>query len=308
MSQILKGYPGRPRGKKNITPAVRQELCELILTKRKGKNGKPGHGLTNAQIGARLGISATTVNYYTSAMAQGSPAYAAILGSSRTKLALEQKGKYKPGEAAAALDRRFEEAGETAEIVAAKFANEVEAFQQNHPDGNPTAHPKTKLRLSETDGSLLSINEMLAFLSDVARTGPPQYKISAIKLLDELNAIHRPAESFGPPAPLDLNEACLRLSRLFLACGILTVFTTLERLGWLSSSSTNGTTPTWIWTPPADPVMSSSTPIPAFSTQEDGSSGSPTLTTSSPSTESEPPQAPTTSEESSPSPSLVSAS
>ena len=287
------------RGKKNITPEIRQQLCELILTKRKNPDGSPGHGLTNAQIAARLAIHPGTVTYYTTAMAKGSPEFAAILGSSRTKLALEQHGQFKPGEAQTALDRRMEEIGKTATEYAAEFSKQVEEFQKNHPDGNPLPHPHAKIRNAEESGKPLSITEMLSFLSDVARSGPPQYKIAAIKLLDELNAIHRPAESFGPPEPLTPAEGVARLKRLLLAVGPLLTQQTLEYMTWLSTSSSNGTTPTLIWTPPEVQPTSSSTLNPVSSSQEDGSLGEAKPTTSSPSTESAPHQDPTISEESS---------
>lgn len=289
---------GRPKGKRGqkLSRELRLQLLEMILDKQNS-------GLSDSQIGARFGVSHRTVQYYKKALALKNPAIAALLGDSRSFHTARGLPRLDTGEADKRIQAMVKEAQEkhrNPEEIARDMEEAISSYQHEHPDGNPTRHPRQAALAMKKGEGVLSISEMLQFLSEVARTGPPQYKIAAIKLLDELHAIHRPAESFAIPSPLTPEEVTERLTMLLSAVGAEAVRIALEKLAWLSTSSTNGTTQQLTWTPPESHLTFSVTPEQPSSKQEDGSSESTERKTSTslPPTESSSPQESTTSEES----------
>lgn len=84
--------------------------------------------------------------------------------------------------------------------------------------------------------SVLSVDEMLRVLSNLATSGPPQYRVQAVKLLDELQQQHRPVESLGPPEPKTEDEMSERLAELMTALPMPVVTKALERIGYAAAS------------------------------------------------------------------------
>ena len=193
---------------KRLSPSQQQHLLEMFLTKFKGAHGGPGHGMSDAQIAVRLGIGFRTVGRYKALFIERSPELAeAIRGT------------------------QLDSISNLVSLVSSQKVNVDQNWDPTPKPEPPAPEPKEEpkeragkkslehaLSVMRPDGTL-SIEQMLNVLSEMATAGPPQYRVQAVKLLDELQAIHRPVESFGPPPPLTEEERVDRLSVLMEVCG-----------------------------------------------------------------------------------------
>jgi len=189
--------PRAPGAGKRLTPAQQQALLEYFLTRHRGKGALPGHGLTDAQIAARLNIAPRTLARYKAIFIERSPELAGQIN----------------GSVALSVDH-----------LAAAATLDLEPNVPPNDPPTPALRPGPKvlggegLSVTLPDGPI-SIDAMLRVLSEMALAGPPQYRVQAVKLLDELQAAHRPVETFGPPAPLTEEDRITRLTVLMEVCG-----------------------------------------------------------------------------------------
>lgn len=226
-----KTTPGRnPRAFTRVTTAQQEQLLEMFLTRWVDKHGRPGHGMTDRQIANRMGMGFRTVGSYKKLFCQQHPDLEA-----RIKGAVTDGVEYTTLTALAALSPE-------------KLAEEAVAALRDHAaPGFKTAHREEETRQlhdairAAKPGETLSVDGMLGILSSLAQTAPAQYKVQAIKLLDELQATHRPAATFGPPRPITEEERVARLSRLMTAVGPDTTLSALRNL-WPSMSLSDGST------------------------------------------------------------------
>lgn len=191
-----------------LTPSQQQHLLEMLLTKYKAANGGPGHGYSDRQIAMRLGIGFRSVGRYKALFIKRSPELAEAIRGTQ-------------------LDSISNLVG----LLSGQKVDVDQNWDPTPPPEPPAPEPKEEpkeragkkslehaLSVMRPEGTL-SIEQMLSVLSEMATAGPPQYRVQAVKLLDELQAIHRPVESFGPPPPLTEEERVDRLSVLMEVCG-----------------------------------------------------------------------------------------
>jgi len=205
-----------------LTPSQQQHLLEMLLTKYKAANGGPGHGLSDRQIAMRLGVGFRSVGRYKALFIKRSPELAeAIQGT------------------------QLDSITNLCRLVSSQnvdIDNTWDPIPRDPKPEPPPAEPEPpkeeRLKKAAPDHGLstirsegtLPVEEMLRVLSEMATMGPPQYRVQAVKLLDELQAIHRPVESFGPPPPLTPEERTSRLTVLMEVCGKETTDAAYARL------------------------------------------------------------------------------
>lgn len=191
---------------KRLSPSQQQLLLEMLLTKFKAANGGPGHGMSDPQIAARLGIGFRTVGRYKALFIKRSPELAAAIRG--TQLDSIQNLCNLVSSQKVDVDQNWD-------------PTPPPAPEPPPPPKEPRAKkeaPDHGLSVIRSEGTL-PVEEMLRVLSEMATAGPPQYRVQAVKLLDELQAIHRPVESFGPPPPLTEEDRISRLAVLMEVCG-----------------------------------------------------------------------------------------
>ncbi len=200
-----------------LTPSQQQHLLEMLLTKYKAANGGPGHGFSDRQIAMRLGIGFRSVGRYKALFIKRSPELAeAIRGT------------------------QLDSIQNLCNLVSSQKVDVDQTWDPTPPPPDPEpeppkeprpkkAAPEHGLSVIRSEGTL-PVEEMLRVLSEMATAGPPQYRVQAVKLLDELQAIHRPVESFGPPPPLTDEDRISRLSVLMEVCGRSTTDAAYSRL------------------------------------------------------------------------------
>lgn len=200
-----------------LTPSQQQHLLEMLLTKYKAANGGPGHGLSDRQIAMRLGVGFRSVGRYKALFIKRSPELAeAIRGT------------------------QLDSIQNLCNLVSSQNVDVDQNWDPTPPPApEPPKEPKEeRLKKAAPDHGLstiksegtLPVEEMLRVLSEMATMGPPQYRVQAVKLLDDLQAIHRPVESFGPPPPLTPEDRISRLAVLMEVCGKETTDAAYARL------------------------------------------------------------------------------
>lgn len=237
-------------GRRGLSQLQQENLLILLLGRYEEVDGEPPHGLTYAQIATRMGINESTVIKYAKSFGQADPDLAARL-------------RYRGS--------RLEQIPEAMKIVRriSESENPPEGFKPTRDLAQLERDDPAYKFLREGKLDSMSPDEMMAELSKLAKSAPPQYRVAAIQALDRLMATYKPAETFGPPAPLSEPDRVSRLTRLLDCVGIPTLLLALESL-WPGSFSYAGPMPTSTSTDP----QTSPSPDPSNSPSskpEDGS-------------------------------------
>lgn len=234
-------------GRKGLSQIQQERLLALFLGRWEPINNAPPHGLTYKQIAEHMGLNSSTVIRYCKIFSDSDPELAKRL-------------RYRP--------QPF-----TPEAI--RIVQNI-ASSENPPEGfKPTRNlallPEQDALKHLKDGSLgvMTPDEMMAALSRLASTAPPQYRVAAIQALDRLMATYKPAETFGPPTPISEPDRIARLSRVLECVGQPTTAATLESL-WPGTFSFAGSTQTST-SIPSSTQISLELPTPSSSKPEDGS-------------------------------------
>jgi hypothetical protein len=226
--------------------------------------------MTDAQIGARMGVGYRTVGTYKKLFIERYPELREKISGRVTDAIVNTVARTLAGpdpvEVATKAIQQLSSEG-TADGFRRNYRDEV------LPEKLQAAIAAAAGPPPEGGSNALTVEQMLSVLAHIAKTAPPQYRIHAIREMATLQAVHRPAETFGPPAPLTELERVGRLTRLLSVVGQETLITSIQKL-WPNTSSFDGSmlqltlTPTLTQPNPAPSSLASSKP-------EDGSSLTP---------------------------------
>lgn len=165
---------------------MRHLTVEQEVNLRKAVLDQPLTQRTNAQIAEQIGCSARTVTNYKKEIA------------STLQTSAEQN--------------RIKSQLRSGEVIAKDLLDTGGLSSQGVPSARSILE-------SFPDAQILSPDEAMRLLSILAQEAAPAVQVSALKLLDDLQARHRPPASLGPPPPMTDSQKVSRLARLMDAVG-----------------------------------------------------------------------------------------